>query len=287
MKLSVIIPCYNAEKTIGSQLEALACQCWREPWEVIVADNGSTDGTAQVCRRFEGRLANLRLIEASDRRGAGHARNVGVRAAKASCLAFCDADDVVGDGWVEAMGNGLAEYPFVASRFEARKLNDESLIRLRRCPQEEGLQLYTYPPFLPHSGGSGLGIRREAHEAVGGFDETMLRLQDTDYCWRVQLAGYPLQFLPEAVLHMRMRQETSDILKQARMWGMYNVLLYKKYQARGMPSITLRQGLRTWLGLLRSYPGLKTEDERMHWRRLLAWRIGRIQGCLKYRVIAF
>lgn len=104
VKLSVIIPCLNAERTIGEQLAALAAQRWSERWEVIVADNGSTDGTLEVVRRFAGRLPELRVVDASQRRGSGYARNRGAAVARGEWLAFCDADDVVAPGWVAAMG---------------------------------------------------------------------------------------------------------------------------------------------------------------------------------------
>src|ERR1700756_5684791 len=99
MKLSVIIPCYNVGDNIAAQLEALAGQQWSEPWEVIVADNGSTDNSLQVVRECARRLPELRIIDASGKAGAAHARNVGARAATGDYLAFCDADDEVAPGW--------------------------------------------------------------------------------------------------------------------------------------------------------------------------------------------
>jgi glycosyltransferase involved in cell wall biosynthesis len=50
MKLSVVIPCLNAAETIGGQLDALRGQNWSEPWEVIIADNGSTDATVNIIK---------------------------------------------------------------------------------------------------------------------------------------------------------------------------------------------------------------------------------------------
>lgn len=88
IKLSVIIPCFNVANTLNAQLEALACQQWSEPWEIIVADNGSTDETVASARQYEQKLSNLRIVDASSRRGASHARNVGALAATASRSSF-------------------------------------------------------------------------------------------------------------------------------------------------------------------------------------------------------
>jgi glycosyltransferase involved in cell wall biosynthesis len=54
MKLSVIIPCLNGAATIATQLAALARQQWDQPWEIVVADNGSTDESAGIVERYMG-----------------------------------------------------------------------------------------------------------------------------------------------------------------------------------------------------------------------------------------
>ena len=64
MKLSIVIPCRNAARTIAVQLDALCAQQWRGGWEVIVADNGSTDGTQAIVEGYSRRLPGLRLIDA-------------------------------------------------------------------------------------------------------------------------------------------------------------------------------------------------------------------------------
>ena len=107
MKLSVIIPLFNDAEYIAIQLNALANQNWSEPWELIVSDNGSTDGSLRVVEQYRKRIPNLRIVDSSDMRGAAHARNVGATAALSDNLAFCDADDEVAPGWLKAMGEAL------------------------------------------------------------------------------------------------------------------------------------------------------------------------------------
>jgi len=286
MRLSVIVPCFNAASTIAAQLEALANQCWSEPWEVIIADNGSTDGTLAVTERYKERIPNFRVVNATEKRGAAHARNVGARAAMSELLAFCDADDEVAPGWVAAIGNALTKYDFVASRFEPEKLNQSWVLRSHGCPQQHGLQEYKYPPFLPHAGGCGLGIKRSLHEAIGGFDETILQLQDTDYCWRLQLKGAKLHFVPDAMIHIRYRDTLASMYRQARKWGEQNVLMYKRYRPRGMPKLSWKDGVRAWLKLMWQLPQIRRKEDWARWVWQLSWRIGRVQGCIKHRVLA-
>jgi glycosyltransferase involved in cell wall biosynthesis len=285
MRLSVIIPCLNAAKTIATQLEALASQCWSEPWEVIVADNGSTDETRGIAERYRERFGNLRVVDASDRRGSGHARNVGARLAVGEALAYCDADDAVAAGWVAAIGEALAKYDFVASRMEGEKLNPPRTSYSRGKPQQEGLPVFRYPPNLPYASTSGLGVKRSVHELVGGFDESLPRCVDRDYCVRIQRAGVKLHFVPEAVIHMRYRDTLHGMFHQTRLWAKYNVLIYKRY---GLPGERLvhpwRRHAYNWKRLVRSLPQLRSADGRVRWICRFARQVGWLQGSIRYRV---
>lgn len=285
MKLSVIIPCYNEAGTIAGQLEALTIQQWYAPWEIIISDNGSTDETVAIAEQYQEKLPNLRIVDSSDRQGAAHARNVGVSAAKGEVLAFCDADDEVASGWVSAMGEALSEYDFVAGKRDYAKLNEPETLAYRPLNQVDKL-LTGYPPYLPHASSSNLGIKRSIHEAVNGFDETMLRVEDTDYCWRVQLAGTKLHFVPKAMIHYRLRDRIGAIYHQARLAGEYNVFLYKKYGALGMPELSWKAGLKSWWGLLKCFPQVFSQQNRVRWIATFGRRWGRLQGCIKYQVLA-
>ncbi|HEX6199269.1 MAG TPA: glycosyltransferase family 2 protein [Thermoanaerobaculia bacterium] len=286
LSLSVVIPCFDAADTLGEQLEALAGQRWDGPWEVLVADNGSTDGSAAVAERFRDRLPGLRVVDASGRRGPGHARNRGAAEAAGDALLFTDADDRVGEGWLAAMGRALAEHDFVAARYDATLLNPQAVVRSRANPQERGLIPYDYPPFLPHAGGSSLGVKRRLHEAVGGFDEGLPALEDTDYCWRIQLAGTPLVAAPEAMVHIRYEAEARGLFRQSFRFGVYNVLLYARYRGRGMPRLPFAAGLARWAKLLLTAPRVLLPSARAAWLGQLGWRLGRLWGCLRFRVAA-
>ncbi|GBD98061.1 putative glycosyltransferase EpsJ [bacterium BMS3Abin07] len=284
MKLSVIIPCLDAESTIGIQLEALYRQDWAEPWEVIVSDNGSTDKTLEIIEGYKKKLTNLHIVDSSDRKGVSHARNVGARCAKGESLAFCDADDEIAPGWVAAIGEATSKYDFVASRFEMKKLNLK--LFYRKHQQETGLSTYGYPPFLSHAGGSGLAVKRSIHDKTGGFDESMPRLNDTDYCWRIQLKGIKLHFAKDAVVHVRNRNTLKDNFRQARLWGEYNVFLYKKYLPFGMPKLSWKAGIKSWIRLLMCISRILDKENRCSWIFSFGWCVGRLYGSIKYRVLA-
>lgn len=286
IRLSVVIPCYNAEATIGEQLEALTRQSWSYPWEVVVADNGCTDNSMQVVRSYADRL-QIRIVDASDRKGQPYASNAGAAGARGEYLLFSDADDVVGDGWLEAMANALTEHAFVACRIDMARLNSESVRAVyANHPQERGLERIWYPPYLYHAGGSTLGIRRFVHEAVGGYDETLAYVNDAEYCFRVQLAGYELHFVPEAVVHVRLRSDPRQQFSQALTWAEHNVKVYKRYSQLTGQRVKhpWRRYLLRWKGLLKRSLQFRRKDRRAGLYWALGWQIGLLKGALKYRV---
>lgn len=289
MKLSVIIPCYNAGGTIGGTLEALALQDWPEPWEVIVANNRSTDASMNIVRQYQDRIPNLRIVEASARQGQPFALNTGAQAALSESVAFTDADDEVAPGWVAAMGGALQQHDFVACRIDDEKLNTPNQRRVRTNRQRDGIMSYRYPPYLSHAGGGTLGVKKRLFEMVGGFDEALPYLHDTDFCWKLQRAGVQLHFVPDAVLHIRYRGTLRSLYRQARNYGEYNVMLYKRYRPLGMPRLTVKQGIRGWIIVgQHAIRALRSRDEETvgHLIWNFAWRLGRVQGSIKHRVWA-
>ncbi len=303
MKLSVIIPCKNAADTIHGQLEALAGQRWAGEWELIVSDNGSTDGTLSVVDRYRDRIPNLQVVDASRVRGGAHARNAGARVASGDALVFCDADDEVAPGWLQAIGTALSRHDFVASCLEFERLNEpwvresrggrkrnedspsRSVDRTRSSSSWRLVDLprLSYPPHLPHAA-SGLGVKRRIHEAIGGFDESLPRAMDTDYCLRLQLAGFSLHVIPDAVIHMRFRTEYGEMFRQARLWAVYNTLLYCRYRPPGVRiSEPWKRYLKGWKRWLRYLKRVRHRGGRARLMFLAGRQVGLLQGSLRYR----
>jgi glycosyltransferase involved in cell wall biosynthesis len=287
VKLSVIIPCLNAARTLSIQLEALAQQRWDQPWEIILADNGSTDQSLQIAERYRARLPQLRVVDASARRGQPYALNAGAAAAYGEALAFCDADDEVGDGWVRAMGQALSQHDFVACRMDFQKLNPPWLNEVVGGHEQQrgGFLKAWFPPYLPHAGGGSLGVKKFLHETVGGFDESLPYQHDTDYCFKIQLRGTELHFVRDAVMHIRCRSTLSGLFQQSRHWAEYTILLYKYYRTyettRGRPWWYFLQQCKR---LALSAPQVHYKAGRAMWVWNLGWQLGRLIGSLKHHV---
>jgi glycosyltransferase involved in cell wall biosynthesis len=284
--LSVVVPVLDAADVVSGQLEALASQEWSRPWELVVADNGSTDDTIAIVERYRDRVPALRVVDASDRRGQAHALNVGVREARAEAVAFCDADDEVAPGWVAAMGEALERDSFVACRSEAGKLND-AWVGETREPQPTGaLSTVPFPPFAPYAGSGGLGVTRAVHERLGGFDESMQALFDVDYCLRAWEAGIELELVPAALLHYRYRTGWAATFRQARIYAEQMARVQRTHEDKGARPRGRPWLLRGWKPVVSALASVHRRGSRAKLAWLLGWQVGRYVGSVRYRVLA-
>lgn len=282
--VSVVMPAYNAAATIGQQLEGLVGQTYQGSWELVVADNGSRDETAVIARRWADQIPRLSVVDAADRPGASHARNVGCRSTGGELMLFCDADDVVDSGWIAAMVAGLRHHPMVGGRIDRTLLNDPVSIAARPGTTTSLLDSFG---FLPYPLTANCGMRREIWTDLDGFDARYHRgSDDVAFFWRAQLAGYEVGFVPDAVVHYRLRGNIPDMARQYYTYGRTHTMLYRDFAAAGMPRLALTELCREWAWLIRHVPDLyRSRAQRAVWMTRLAMRAGRIAGSIHHRVV--
>lgn len=282
--ISVVVPAYNEESRIDGQLEALSQQTFSGRFEVVVADNGSTDGTAELVRSWSGRLPAVRVVDASRSSGVNVARNVGVQASLSPKIAICDADDRVHPGWLEAMSTGLVGYDAVAGPLEIESVNPPDIVAFRTW-RFEGLK----PAFgfLPYAVGANCGFTREAYERVGGFDESFAGgCDEIDFFWRLQLSGLVLGFAPGARVDYRFRPTRRETLKQLRSQATQQPHLYRRYRKAGMTRAGPRQVAWRWFWLLAAVPTLPFSPlRRDRWLVTAATSFGRLKGSIRFRTV--
>lgn len=282
VELSVVIPAYNAETTIVSQLEALAAQEFDGEWEAIIADNGSVDGTTCVVRMFIDQAGErFRLVDASGRRGAAHARNVGVSAARGAGIAFCDADDVVGEHWLASMGGALRKGVFATGPQELELLNPSWLRGVYGTSMSRSLQMWN--DVFPFGPTANLGIRRECFERLGGFDESIMVFEDLDFCLRAWLVGTKLEYIPEALVHYRLRDSLGSLWRQSLTYGEAAPAIARTLSQHGRPAPRRWRGAKNWLWLLRKFPTLRSRPGRARWVVVAGGVVGRLKGSFRFR----
>lgn len=106
--ISVIIPAYNSENTISKTIESVCNQTYGDI-EIIIIDDGSVDGTLQVCEGYQKRDHRIRVIH-QENKGVSSARNQGIRHAEGDYATFVDSDDVVHPQMIETLYNAIVQY---------------------------------------------------------------------------------------------------------------------------------------------------------------------------------
>jgi glycosyltransferase involved in cell wall biosynthesis len=276
----VIVPSYNPGPFLPEQLLALVAQDYTGEYEIIVADNGSRDGSNAIARALGAEQAALKVIDASHRRGPGAARNAGARVARGDFLAFCDADDVVTRSWLRELAATAGRADLVGGRMEGTRLNSPSVSVCYDLP----VTLAPHLGFLPAAAGSNLGIWADVFAALGGFDESSRAGEDVDLAWRAQLRGYAFAASP-AVVHKRLPADLRDAARRFFTYGMGDAWLYRQYGPKGMPRRDRRDTLHIWCALAKRFSGAPPDRRRCYWVTMLALSSGRLAGSLRRRVI--
>ncbi|MEZ5167611.1 MAG: glycosyltransferase [Acidimicrobiales bacterium] len=247
VELSVVVPCHNAARTLSAQLDALTAETWDARWEIIVVDNASTDGSADIARSYGQATPPVRVLTADRGRGAAYARNVGAAASTADSIAFCDADDVIQPGWVAAVGGALRTHPFVSSRLDTTILNRPSLVRSRPVPST-GL-----PEFggLTFAHGGACGMRKSVWDSLGGYDLAFDVLEDIELSLRARAAGIVPVCAPDAVVAYRLRDDLASVWRQGFSYGRRRPQLQRRAADLGLTTTGTRQGWKSiaWLVL--------------------------------------
>jgi GT2 family glycosyltransferase len=178
---------------------------------VVVVDNGSSDGSAEVARSFGARVVD------APQRGRARARNSGVAAARAGVIAFTDADCRPDPGWLQALHGCLSRAPMVAG--PVALVTGEPPSRWERL---EGLWRFAQAENVARgwSATANLAVTRAAFDAAGGFDESYEHIgEDVDFCLRAGASGCSLEFCEDAVVRHAAERDALTVFRRAIVHG--------------------------------------------------------------------
>jgi glycosyltransferase involved in cell wall biosynthesis len=222
-----VVPVLNAADEIGRLLESLlALDYPRGRLELMVVDNGSTDGTREAVSSFP-----VRLLEETGTRSSYAARNRGTAVAGGEWIAFTDADCVATPGWLRRLLRPPLPANIGAVAGEVLAL--EGTTPVQRLMERHGFMKHavTLPhKNLPCFSTANVAVRRSVLERLGGFREDPRYFGDMALAWRMQLeTSAGILFRPEAVIHHRHRRTWGELWRQACQHGQGVAFLKETY----------------------------------------------------------
>lgn len=276
--VSVVMPVFNGAEVLRDQLVSLVRQDFNDPWELIAADNGSSDASLEVIDEYVRKLP-LRITDASERSGNAAARNIGAAAATGDVILFCDQDDAVGSHWISSHLARLAYSDISIGPYEMR-----TDMTLADSGFYVSVPMHGTYGFLPYGLSANMGIRRGTFDVLGGFDEAYPAACDVDICWRAQLQGFAVGVADQAVVAKRKRDQIDGVWRQHHTFGLDDVQLYSNFRRHGMPR-SLPLAFKTYSWLLVHIPYLFHPSRRLHWIGVAAQRMGRVAGSIRNRLL--
>lgn len=209
--VSVIIANKNGEKFLKRCLDSILLEIGN--YELIVVDDGSTDGSLCLLNKFFGKNRKVSIVDLGKNVGASKTRNVGVKKSLGKYFVFLDADTKIKPGWYRETIRffeknrtvGAAQVKLLTmntTKYDyAGDLMGSFGFLVERARGAVDMGQFDETTYIFSGKSAGMIIRRNVFEKLGGFDEDyQIFLEDTDLFWRTWLAGYQVLFAPTIVV---------------------------------------------------------------------------------------
>ena len=226
--VSAVIPCYNGERFIGQAIRHLLDQT-RPPDELIVVDDGSTDGSAAIIAEFP----QVRLIRHEVNQGLPTGRNHAWQAATGEIIVYVDVDAYAAHGFVAAIVAAFDDPAVGAVSGAGHEVHGRPAANRWRqayLPQNYGPEPRDDVPFLF---GICASFRRSVLAEVGGFDPAFrTNGEDVDICLRLRHQGYRIVYTPAAEVYHHRDDDLRSLLAMIRRWWLWG---HRAHLKNGVP----------------------------------------------------
>ena len=305
-QIGVIIPMYNGARYLAETVESVLAQTFAD-WELVIVDDGSTDGSGAVAAAFAARDPRIRLIRQPNG-GVARARNAGLHALGSGCgtVIFLDSDDLWYPDSLQILHQALLDDPQAVGAHGAHRLIDatgqpfppnrtERLYFGSRCsiaswrpirvpaqqPTTFAVTAFLNPIVSP---GTAL-LRREPLGLAGGFDQTVSPLEDWDMWIRLTARGY-LTYVDRTVLAYR--RHTGNASTRSTIMAAASEETRRKHTRSTLltpEQRTLLEDGRSWVAILLHWIWAQEHWERRRYRTMVGevWRASRDVGRLYAR----
>lgn len=280
--VSVIVPVYNGRPWLDLQIRSILDQLpsFGSAVELVLADNGSTDGCYEDCRRLASSDGRVRFVDASRRSGNAACRNLGAAGASGDILVFTDQDDICDERWLSRLVSHASESTLAAGGIVYIDHDATS----GDSPEGPPAILGTYPfGYLPFAICTNIALPASAFRRLNGFDERYGSACDVDFCWRAQESGLTIRAASDAIVFKRRRALGRNAFSQHLAYARDDALLFREHRRSGMRR-QWRLLVRQIGWLLANIPRCLASDEvRRSWLNVAGTRIGNIRGSVEHR----
>ncbi len=211
-KTSIYIPCFNAASTIACCLEAVLKQDYPVE-EIVVVDDGSSDGTGQIAGRYP-----VRLLRHQYNLGLACARNTAIKSIESEYIAALDADCIPESTWLSSLMRGF-DNPNIAGA--GGKLVEDNISSVFDLWRSVHMRQYWDDPLRPPEFlfGSNTVFSKKALSLVGFYNEQLKNnYEDVDLSRRLSSLGYGLSYQPQAVCHHLKKDDLASLLNTYWRW---------------------------------------------------------------------
>ncbi len=242
--ISVIVPGYNVAATIEACLGSLLNQTVpRESYEVIFVDDGSTDGTSNIVKRYQ----DVRLLMLSSNRGQATARNLGLQEAKGEFILFTDADCIPAPDWIEAMLKPFSNPEIVGSKGVYRTQQKGLVPRFAQIEYESRYDIMKQRLYIDFIDTYSAGYQRSVLEQIGGFDARFRVDEDQELSFRLARGGYKMVFNPKAVVYHQHPATLRRYLKRKYQIGYWKAFVLRRHPQKAIEDSHTPQSLKAEL----------------------------------------
>jgi glycosyltransferase involved in cell wall biosynthesis len=212
-KVSVIVPSHNSVNGLMALLVRLKEQTLdADDYEVILVDDGSTDGTQEAVIRHH---AWVKLIRTSQH-GAYRARSVGVKASHGRWLAFTDADCLPNPDWLEQGLSGVQHHAWDIAAGAIHVVLEDRRSIIERYDARFNLKQEFYATQLGFGATANLFVSRAIYEHAGGFNTSLYSGGDQLFCQKVTRVGGRFGYLSKAIIWHPTRKTRKELLIKTR-----------------------------------------------------------------------
>jgi len=223
MFVSVVLNLLNEKRHIRDLLDSLITQ--EKPFEIVIVDAGSDDGTVQLIQKYMEQHPEIRLFHRPGTRG--ESTNFGLRQATGEAVATIGGDCIANPFWLKELRETLKEFDIAAGK--TINIGYHAFVELER------VELYHKGMDISYPSGN-MAWKKKVMDAVGGFDPWFVTAEDIDLNFRAVSQGFVLGHNPEAIVYHRMKESFMAFFKQAfwngwgrkqltmkhgRLWGSY------------------------------------------------------------------